>query len=91
MTFKFPTTATTSDSHVSLSAPRAPGAPLFLFDGLSAPITFGPSFSVVGMATPTSVSPLQIPVAEPSGKIDPVLISVRLPSLVTRVRPPLPV
>ena len=67
-----------------------PSTPLFLFSKLETPVGVKPSFSIMKVTAPASMSPLRVPITRPSSGVSPMLVSTHLPSLTAEIEPPLP-
>ena len=49
-----------------------------------------PSFSMINVTAPASISPLRVPIIKPSNGVSPIVVSIHLPSLIAAIEPPLP-
>ena len=79
-----------SISLISEDTPDTPRTPHFLFTNVDNPAASKCSFSIIKERAPASISPERVPINKPSTGVNPIDVSIDLPSLIAVIEPPFP-
>ena len=86
----WPASTAAQISRMSEDTPETPCTPDFLLSRFDTPVASKPSFSMMKVTAPPSMSPLRVPIMRPSSGVRPMLVSTHLPSTTAEIDAPLP-